>query len=258
MNRGWHTFDIQHSTWNSQQSHKSHRSLGLRHSPRSGGQQCSHLGAHAPPAVSQRYTPSAHVRIRHAARATPPVTSPHLRNDNNNHPVPVGTPPVSHWDTDRVPLGHRPCTTGTRTKYHWDTDRVPLGHRPCTTGTPTVYHWDTHRVPLGHPPCTTGTPTVYHWDTPHVPLGHPPCTTGTPPHVPLGHRPCPTAANADTSVRTCAPPVAVQGAHVRAHVAGSVTLRRVPALPLTVATALHLSLHKCTEDGAHSTFDTQH
>jgi len=174
---------MQHSTGNRQHSHKSLKSFGLLTQPAPGGQQCCHLGAHVPAVVSQRYAPR-------AARATPPVTSPPRRNDNNTHPVPGGTPTVSHWGNPRVPLGQRPCTTGTPTVYHWDTDRVPLGQRPCTTGTPTVYHWDTDRVPLGHRPCTTGTPTVSHWDTGHVPLGH---------------RPCPTAANAGTSVRTWAP-----------------------------------------------------
>src|ERR1019366_8588858 len=72
----------------------------------------------APP-VSRRCTIGAHVCSRYY----------------NKHP------PCPRWDTDRVPLGHRPCTTGTPTMYHWDTARVPLGHRPCTTGPPTVSQW---------------------------------------------------------------------------------------------------------------------
>src|ERR1019366_4228501 len=111
----------------------------------------------APP-VSRRCTIGAHVCSRYY----------------NKHP------PCPRWDTDRVPLGHRPCTTGTPTVYHWDTARVPLGHRPCTTGTPTMYHWDTDHVPLGHRPCTTGTPPVYHWATHRVPVG-----------TDRGHHPCP-------------------------------------------------------------------
>src|SRR5258708_129908 len=85
---------------------------------------------------------------------------------------------MSHWNTDRVPLGHPPCTTGTPTVYHWDTDRVPLGHPPCTTGVRTVYHWGTHRVPVGYAPCPSGVRTVSQWGTHRVPVGYAPCPSG--------------------------------------------------------------------------------
>jgi hypothetical protein len=95
-------------------------------------------------AVSQRYTPGAHVRTCRVATLHPWCARAHL-------PCPAATPPVptcalavsqrytlgAHVRTCRVPPRHPPC---------------PRAHLPCPAATPPV--------PRGHRPCPNATPSV--------------------------------------------------------------------------------------------------
>lgn len=94
-------------------------------------------------------------------RRTLPDTTGHPPYTTGHSPCPIGTQTMSHWYTDRVPVGYVLCPSGVRTVSQWGTHRAPVGYAPYPSGVRTVSQWGTHGVPVGYASCRSGTHTTY-------------------------------------------------------------------------------------------------